>query len=279
MNHGLLPLPKDDRDFALGAYIDLPDPSTLPEHFVLPTLGVKDQKGTDFCTAFSLCTLSEIQEGVELEPSWSFAMTKDLEGDHTTYGADLRTACKSHVKYGALEAKDSPYSVKNTNPDLLRNPEFWDVSLMDKAAVHKKKTYFKVGGPYDAFDTIRSSIYHYRDKGQGVALGVVWGWSNEQMFIDEPAEQGGGHAIACIGWDKEYLVIQNSYGLKAGKHGYVYLSRKVINANVEKFGAFMLTDIPREQVEVVLTGEDELQALFAKFLDLLKALLAKIKHG
>lgn len=276
MNYGLRELPKDDRDFLLGSIIPLPKLSELPEYFVLQTLGVKSQGNSDFCTAFSLCTISEIQEGVELSPEWSFAMTKDIEGDHTTYGADLRTACKSHVQYGALEAKDSPYSLYNKGEDFLRNPEVWHTDLLKKAAKHKKKTYFKITGPHDAFDNIRASVFARKD---GVAIGVMWGWPNKQMYIDEPAEQGGGHALPVIGWDGEYLVCQNSYGEDAGKHGFVYLHRRVINANVDRYGAFMLTDLPRDQVEPLLTHEDELQVLFARFLDLLRNLLAKLKHA
>lgn len=252
MKSGLRELPKDDRDFQLGAVFDLPTLEELPIDFRFQPLAIKDQKNSDFCTAFSYCALSELQEDVLLEPSWSFAMTKDLEGDYTTYGADLRTAAQAHTKYGALEAEQSPYNLDNKSPDFLRNPEVWNSDLIEKAKVHQKKSYFKISGPYDAFDNIRASIWKFRDKKQGVAIGVLYGWSVLDSHVWEPATKGGGHAMAVMGWDGEFLVVQNSYGLKSGENGFQYLHRNVINANVDRFGAFMLVDLDRTDAEYLI---------------------------
>jgi hypothetical protein len=252
MNHGLRELPIDERDFKLGQVFDLPTLEELPVSFKFQTLGIKDQKGSDFCTAFAYCTLSELQEEVELEPSWSFAMTKMIEGDHTSYGADLRIAAKAHTAYGALPADQSPYDLNNKEPDFLRNPEVWDYRLAEKAEPHKKKSFFKVTGPYDAFDNIRASIWKFREKKQGVAIGVIYGWSTHTVHVFEPSNTGGGHAMAVVGWDGDFLVVQNSYGLDSGEQGYQYLHRSVINANVERYGAFMLVDIDRTEAEFLI---------------------------
>lgn len=272
--NGLLPLPPDDRDFVLGAVLELPALDTLPASYRVPEMfGIKDQKDSDFCTQFALCAISQEQELVELSPEWAFAMSKDLEGDYTTYGQDLRTACRVHVKYGALAVKDSPYSLENKSPDFLRNPEVWPVELMELAKPHQKKTYFIVLGPHDAFDNIRASMYALRD---GVAIGVTWGWPLTQTHIDEPAPNGGGHAVKVVGWDNDYLIIKQSYGLDAGQDGYVYMSRKVINANVDRYGAFMLTDMPRDKVEKILSGDPAVTQLFAELIDVLKRLFARL---
>lgn len=252
MQYGLRELPVDERDFQLGAVFDLPALEELPVAFKHDSLGVKDQKDSDFCTAFAYCALSELQENVPLEPSWSFAMTKMIEGDHTSYGADLRIAAKAHTAYGALEAKDSPYNLDNKEPDFLRNPEVWDYRLAEKAEPHKKKSFFKVTGPYDAFDNIRASIWKFRDKKQGVAIGVIYGWSTRDSHVWEPTKTGGGHAMAVMGWDGEFMVVQNSYGLGSGENGFQYLHRNVINANVDRYGAFMLVDIDRTEAEYLI---------------------------
>jgi hypothetical protein len=55
MKYGLLPLPKDDRDFKLGALYTLPKLSEIPDAFELDVLGIKDQRDSDFCTAFATC--------------------------------------------------------------------------------------------------------------------------------------------------------------------------------------------------------------------------------
>ena len=249
---GLRPLPQDDRDFQLGAVFDLPKLEELPEHFTHTALKIKHQGTSDFCTAYSFCAASELQEDVTLEPSWSFAMTKAIEGDHTSWGADLRLAAKSHTTYGALEERDSPYSIDNKDPDFLRNPECWDSSLMEKAAPHKKKSFFKVVGPYDTFDNIRASLWKFREQKQSVVIGVRWGWPLTQSFIDTPSERGFGHAINVVGWDTNRLIVQNSYGEGAGKQGYHFIHRDVINADVTRFGAYMLVDLDRETAQYLI---------------------------
>ena len=115
---------------------------------------------------------------------------------------------------------------------------------------HKKKTFFKVTGPYDAFDNLRASIF----KNKSMALmGLIWGWPLDEIFMEEPATRGNGHAVAAIGYATEdeepYLVIQNSYGINAGAGGKHYLSRKVVNDAVEKYSAFMFLDLCRPQAQ------------------------------
>lgn len=252
MKYGLRELPADPRDFQLGQVFELPKLEELPVAFKFDTLGIKDQRDSDFCTAFSYCTLSELQENVKLEPSWSFAMTKAIEGDHTSYGADLRIAAKAHTEYGALPESESPYNLFNKTPDFLRNPEVWDYRLAEKAEPHKKKSFFKVTGPYDAFDNIRASIWKFRDKKQGVAIGVVYGWSTYDKVVDTTSDRGGGHAMAVVGWEGDRLIVQNSYGTDSGDNGYQYIHRNIINLNVDRYGAFMLVDLDRTEAEYLI---------------------------
>ena len=112
---GLNPLPPDNRDFKLGAAFTLPALSELPAEFEHPILGISDQGNSDMCGAFSSCSASELQEGVKLVPEYQFALIKELEGgDVDSFGADLRSIMKSHVKIGALEEKYRPqgFSIK-----------------------------------------------------------------------------------------------------------------------------------------------------------------------
>jgi len=271
---GLRLLPPDDRDFSLGAYIPLPPLESIPRSFSLTPLDIKDQGPTDFCTAFATCGASELQEGVRLCPEFTFAMTKKIEGDYTTWGADLRTACKSHVQYGALEFDDAPFTLETRSQEFLRNPDVWPKLSMERAAIHKKQTYFKVTGPYDHFDNIRASLWHFRDKKQAAILGVEYGWPSTQVYMDS-LEGGSGHCMYAVGFEGEYLQVINSYGEDTGRFGVVYLRREVVNDGVEKYGAFMLTDIPRDAVEPV----DELQQLTNRILDFLTGLFVKRAGG
>ena len=243
---GLKELPEDKRDFKLGNVFKLPDIAELPDEYNFDVIVIKDQKDSDFCTGFATTAVSELQEGFMLSPLWQFAQTKRIEGDHTTWGANLRDAMKSAVKYGSIQSEDAPFKLGNQGRDYIANWENWDEDLHEKAEQFKKKSYFKVEGRHDAFDNIRTAIWKFRDKKRAVVLGVLWGWPVSQKFINNTTDTGTGHAIACIGWNGEYLMIQNSYGTDAGDNGINYLHRNIINEYVSKYGAYMFIDIDKD---------------------------------
>lgn len=245
---GLLPLPPDSRDLSLGALYTLPKLKDLPNKFELDILGIKDQRSSDFCTGYATCYISELQEKVKLEPSYSFALSKELSGNIDSYGQDLRTGMKTHVKFGAIEEKQSPYSVKNKSPDFLRDIKNWEGELRLKALAHKKSTYLAVTSTfYDDFDTIRATIWRFRKEKRGVVSGVQWDWDSKQERIDTFTGKGGGHAIAYIGWDGDYLKLVNSYGRDAGKGGFHWVHRDVVNHYATMYGAFMFVDLSKDE--------------------------------
>ena len=249
---GLVHKPRDKRNLKLGALITLPKLEELPDEFILETNEVKDQQDSDFCAAFASCLLSGLQEEVPLEPSYTFAVAKSYEPDLNSYGTSLYDILKAHTKVGAIEIKDSPFSLKDKDQQFLKDITNWPI-LRDKANVQKKQTYLEITGQYDHFDNIRASIWKFKDKRQGVLFGVDWAWPLSQVVMDNVLYNGSGHALSIIGHKKingkDYLIIQNSYGKEAGENGKHYFSREVINTFVEKYGAFMMVDIPRDKVE------------------------------
>jgi len=239
--YGLQDLEKDDRDFSLGAFDTLPELSDLPSEFELP-FTVKHQGTTDWCSAYATCAASEVQEEVELDPAYSFAATKRIQGNVESWGADLRSACKSHVKFGALEYIDG----RQPNLTLKERRDFkhWD-KYRPEATLHRKKSYFQTKGPYDAFDNIRASLVKYHTP---VVIGIQFGYKLSEMYLEIP-KQGFGHAMTVIGYRDKYLTVGNSYGEQAGDGGVHYISREVINYWVKRYGAFTFIDVDPEQVK------------------------------
>jgi len=251
---GLRELPKDDRDLKLGAIYSLPKLEELPDNFIIGFPKVKDQKDSDFCAAFASCSASELQEDdTELCPEWTFAVAKYLSGENPdTFGLDLRTAMKAHQKFGALEKKDSPFSLENKPQSFLRNINNWPDELYKKAIKHKKESFFYVTGPYDNYDNIRASMWKFRNEKRAVVFGVIFSWSLSQVFMDTYQNKGGGHALCNIGFTPKCLYIQNSYGESAGEAGRHYFSREVINRFVDLYGAFMFIDMPKEDARYMI---------------------------
>lgn len=284
---GLLPLEQDDRDFQLGAIFYLPKLETLPEKFRLEPLKIKHQGGSDYCSAFASTSMSELQEEVELSPLYSFALSKVLSGNPEAWGQNMRDAMKAHVKYGAIEEDEAEYKItKDLKNENVRYYENWAVNHEQDLIEHRKKSYFKVTGGYDMFDNIRAAIWKFREQKQAVSVGLVWSWQLSDTFLRSDNAKGGqfGHMMYCIGWEKlggeDYLVVVNSYGKEAGDNGVHYVSRDVINADAGRFGAYMMVDLEREDVEYLLDNgindEDNwLTALFKVFISLIKGLWKK----
>jgi hypothetical protein len=131
-----------------------------------------------------------------------------------------------------------------------------------------------VTGPYTPFDNIRAMIWKFRKQKRGVVSGVDWGWTVKQEKLIT-IEKGNGHCIAYTGWHGDYLVIVNSYGINAGKKGKHLIHRDVVNAFVDKYGAFMFADISPEEARYYLTNGTKvdvnwLRQLLSTFINMFK---------
>ncbi len=279
---GLLELPRDNRDFRLGSITRLPKLSELPREFKHESTTILDQDTTDFCTGFSSCSASELQEGIRLVPEYQFALTKELMGGNVDeFGADLRTAMKSHVKVGALKEEDRPigFTLQEKGQAFLRRIENWPPELKDKAIAQGKGSFVSVSGFFDDFDDIRATIYAFRNEKRVPVFGVKWGWDLSNPIISTIPQFGTGHAIYAIGWKEingePYLIIPNSFGTEVGDKGYFYLSRGVINSFVSIYGAFMFIDMTKE--EFIQRLEDAKKSKVQKVIELILRLFGILK--
>ena len=252
--YGLQPLPKDPRDLKLGGIFGQPQLHEIPSEFILDGYTIKNQGDSDFCAAFSSTLASEFQEGVSLSPEAVFALSKAESDDVDEWGQDLRTICEVHRKHGAPEKDVVPFSIEDKDPTFLRRITNYPIDQVLKSAiVHKKASYMSTSGNYKPFDNIRAWMWKFRSERKAVILGVNWGWSTSEPFINDLGNGGFGHAVCAIGWTKkngkDYLIIANSWGESAGDRGLFYLSREVVDHFVERFGAFMFTDIPADEAK------------------------------
>lgn len=275
---GLLPTPPDERDFALGALYVLPKLSEIPDQFtVAPLLRTKDQGQSDMCTAFASTYASEIQEGVELSPEWQFAKTKELTGNPMEWGADLRTALKSLVKFGSLPASEVPdelrYSDDAGNRDKIADIKNWP-ALEDKAAKFRKGSFFKIDGQYDTFDNIRAALWASKKEYEKSAnssflkfaiTGAMWkhAWTVAENGIipaQDFSSEGFGHAFVFVGTAKDektgeiYLETRLSNGTEIGVGGSFFFPREVINKAL-LWGAYTLRDIEPETAKFLIDNK------------------------
>lgn len=285
---GLHPLPPDDRDFSLGSIFGKPDLSKLPESFWYSPQHTKDQGDTDLCTAFATTSVSELQEDVELSPEYQFARTRQLtKAPLDAFGANLRDACSSLVKFGSQEKSLLPWSLEQNGRDFFADyknvPEYVD----NAAWGHRKKTYFAVRDVgYDLFDDIRVAIDSNKTEECAVVTGASWRpewlYAKDGILPPEYSDSGPGHAFVILGYQwkpsitsskyEHYLVLQLSSGTRVGSEGLFYMNRTIANKELT-FGNFLFKDInPTYAKFLNETGETYRPDLLGKLSSFYRAL-------
>jgi len=250
---GLLPKEEDKRDFTVGMFFDLPNVSQLYSDYELnvPSSWILSQV-SDTCAGHASSLASSLQEGMRLDPKFTWVMAREMEGKQSNdFGISLRPMMAAHTKIGALELKDSPFEETD---ERFRDITNWDVSeLLKKSVYHKKGSYIsleRING-MDWYDTIRASI---QKTNCYVVLGVKWAYGTE-ADISTWKDGGTGHAITAIGWKRnpERLIIVNSWGQNVGDKGKFYLSREIINKEVATYGAMIFVDETPEKLKEYIT--------------------------
>jgi len=258
MKGGLLPLPKDNRDFSFGKAFGTIDLKEIPANFVVAEpLKIEDQKETDFCAGEASSSVSEDQEGVDLCPLYAFAKIKQIMGDWRGWGADLRSTCKAAVKFGFIKKEDSPFTLEKER-DFLANWQNWPKALDDYALEHRKKSYFKPDGYPETFDSFRAALWQNREVKRSVLTGVRWrsDWESAKRGIipNFPSTPLFGHALKIFGqkdiMGEPYLMAQLSNGRGIGDFGIFYFSREVINRDFT-YGAYLFEDMDSEEAKKI----------------------------
>ncbi len=256
MKGGLLPLKKDNRDFSFKKQFGTTGIDNLPDEFeVENAIYVEDQRDTDMCAAFAVTSVSEDQEGVDLDPLYTFAKIKQIQGDWSVWGADLRDACKSQIKYGAIKKELSPHTISEDR-DFIANWENWPEELDEKAIEHRKNSYFRVDEGFDTFSDIKLAIWQNRAKKRSILTGVRWQhhWldSSNGIIKNNNGVSLFGHAFKVSGWKKingeEYLIAVLSNGREIGDAGRFYFPREIVNQEFI-YGAYMLEDINPDEIK------------------------------
>lgn len=267
IREGLRKLPADNRDFQLGAmfpqtkYQDIPFETFSVEHPSFQGI-VKDQGGSDMCTAFTITSVSEDQEAIELSPEYQFKKIKEITGKPDAWGADLRSACKSAVKYGSIPKHLANSYMKTMGIETIdRNAivnHNWDEVLDDQASIYSKESFFSIEG-FNLFDALRNALWTHRAENRSIAVGAKWRqeWTEAPLGIipTEYGDEGFGHAFKICGQDvingELYLRAKLSNGKTIGDRGYFFFPKTVVNKEFH-YGAFMFKDIPAETVKVYI---------------------------
>ena len=258
---GLQETKKDRRDFSYKKSFGSISLSELPKEFYvsLPLI-IKNQRDSDMCTAYGITAVSEDQEEIILSPEYQFAKIKEITGKIDEFGADLRSAAKSVIKFGSIKEADSPYKLGVQERDFIADWNNWNRELDNKATDYKKGSYFWIDGSYDFFNNIRVALWLNKAEKRSVFIGAEWHaeWSDIKDGIIktyDPKSFYFGHAFKIYGWKEingePYLVAQLSNGKDFGDNGKFYFHSSVINSNAFRYGALTFKDVNQEEIKKI----------------------------
>lgn len=238
----------------------------------------------DFCTGFTTAEIQNAIWGIQCDPFYQFAKIKQIRGEYKEWGANLRDAMKSAIKFGSLPSANSPYihegSRNDKNREFLANWANWPIGLDSMALKQKDLSFFAIDGPNDHFDNIRSALWLHMQERRGVSFGLFWHreWTEARGGIISrlmpQSFDGGGHNMMIVGQKAIngdiHLVFQQSWGPNAGDNGFYYFPRIIVNQLFNMgYGAFTLSN----RDKTGMTGASVLSSIIG----IINNLLGKIK--
>ena len=221
--YGLIPSPEDTRDFLardIGyQLVDLPD-----EWELRPTAPVRDQGQQGGCTGFAGCALMDhrwLRNGHIFAPGDLYWNELDLEGNvGTDSGAMIRDCMKALQRRGVCLEKDDPYTelAYKTAPSVQAVSGALGFSIRTYHRLHTwddMRAAIHAGNPVDIGFTVYESFESDEVAKTGIVPMPKWG-----------EEKLGGHSVAVFGYNTEYAIVKNSWGLDWGDKGWFYLPKK-----------------------------------------------------
>lgn len=225
---GLKPSEFDPRDYKLPVTYSA---VSLPEEFNSTiTYNVHDQGKFNNCAAHALSSYIEIllkRKGAFKEISFPWYYGDRNYSDYKDEGLISRDLLKTAQKDGGLylsdynkveEMKQAMYTFNNKFPSLkskaqnIRLGNYYQCSTVQQV----KEAIYKYGSCLIGTYLFES----FKNVAEGKTL-----YMNEPIIVDDSYIEDpiGGHMMIAVGWIKDYLIVQNSWGEEFGKNGYFYM--------------------------------------------------------
>ena len=219
---GLVPSPTDFRDINIKDILGSIDLIPLPENYRIPySLPIKNQGATPQCVGFSCATIKDEKErreqnDVDFDGAWIYQKCKEIDGMPDVKGTYFRAGLQVLQKVGA---KPLITSTKQGLPEVFRIGWYARVDC--------------------EFETLKRAIIQFG----GILAGFRGdnaGWKT--AYIKPPKNIEWAHAVVLIGFTKDYLIGQNSWGEDWGSDGLFYVPKDYL-----PFEAWnVLSDLPTE---------------------------------
>ena len=220
--NGFIPSPPDDRDYTLDKICMMSmEVEHLPEEYILEgNIPVLNQGMYSDCVAHAIATATAYGQykakGKFNNLSRGYIYGNRKLSDYRGEGMMIRQALKNFNHDGDCLTTTFPY--RGTYPTVKNKIAEKPEEYAEAAAQTKLVNYCRLYSNYE----IKKAIMN-----QGaVVVGITTFKNDMKTHIEVPTSdsvKSGGHAMCCIGWNKEGWIIQNSWGKSFGDKGKCYL--------------------------------------------------------
>lgn len=204
--------------------------NVFPKSFRLWTSGVKNQKNKNSCVAHALSTLKEIQEYYDTNDFKSFSVGwiygYRLPEQYQGEGMYISEALNNLRHFGAVH--------QNYIPDNLDYSEITNIIDDMKNICLSEAVNYKIANYAQLKNSTEIKHALYVDHSPVVIGALLY----ESFYLTDGSgivkcpdmikeKCYGGHCMLIIGWttihNKEYYVVQNSWGEEFGDNGFCYI--------------------------------------------------------
>lgn len=210
--YGCLESPKDYRDYRVCGVAKIIE---LPTEFRIPAATIKDQGSVNSCVAHSMSSMIEQKNKKVYSTGWIYGYRP--MGYYQGEGMYIRDALKTLKNLGAVQNKDFNYNIEMTKAKDIVNENLTLLEVL--AEDYKIESYARLA----TVNEIKQWIYVNK-------TAVPMAIATDNLEIDDEGiiqipkvYPNSGHAILCVGWTEDGLVIQNSWGSDWGIKGLAVL--------------------------------------------------------
>uniref|UniRef100_A0A6H1ZFI8 Putative peptidoglycan binding protein n=1 Tax=viral metagenome TaxID=1070528 RepID=A0A6H1ZFI8_9ZZZZ len=218
--NGLIKSPDDFRDVKAKDLLGAIELTPLPETYRIPySLPTKNQENTPECVGWSCASIKDEKERREQNEtdangSFIYKEAKKIDGIPNIKGTYFRIGLQVMKTIG--------------------------VQMLPTSKIQGLPAIFKIGWYIRVdcdIESLKRAIYQWG----AVLIGFhVYPDSWNSAYIKKGTIVVGGHATIAVGWNKDYIIGQNSYGENWGDKGYFYF-----NENYLPFESWaVVSDIP-----------------------------------
>ena len=216
---GAIPSPKDFRDYTLS-YRALP---IEQESYCVGGIRIKNQGTKPTCVSHALSSIIEYNYKKEIGEYERFS-TDFIYGlrDNKAYkteGMYIREALSVVKNYGDVFYEDLP--TNSYAAEAAEKVKEKEESLKKAAEPYKISAYFKI----EDINALKYSLLN-----NGPAIGGMYWYKNaeleDKVYNYKLTKDYFTHAVIIIGWTKNYIIVQNSWGITWGWNGCFLVPEK-----------------------------------------------------